>query len=166
MFNDANIGQRPVAYPGLSHNQTSRNGAKAVTVKTVTVVVTQHEIFIVFQIPGAITARIAEILNVRLVQQFSIDVHTAFFDPDCLTRQAHNALDKILANVFGIVQHNNIATLRCGKEIGESVDDNQLARIEVRLHALPFDHSAGCGEIDQRIDGYNQEQDFENIAQQ
>ena len=111
MLDKSDVLGRPIAYPGFPNNEVAWQWPEAVTIETVIAVVSQHKIFVLFELPCAVTTCAAKIGNVRLLNHGAVDINTAFFDLDCFTRQPDYPLNEVLCDVFRVVQDNDIATL-------------------------------------------------------
>src|SRR4051794_39815580 len=68
MGDDRHIRRRPIANPCLTDDQRAPDGAKIMPVMAVAPIIAKHEILIIFEYPGTITARLAEAFDIRFLE--------------------------------------------------------------------------------------------------
>src|SRR5579875_217291 len=102
--------------------------------------------------------------NIGFVERYAIDDHCSALNRDDITWNSDDALNIILAGVWGGDEDNHVAALRSVEKIGQFVDHDMLGIMQAGFHADTIDIITLDGEVNDNKDDKCQDNSFEDFA--
>lgn len=167
-MNDANLVEGEEADSDNSGDELLVERAPTAGVKAVSAVVSHNEIAMVIE-RNRFTGQIASIRGDIGLREHERSVFRVYSNDvpvnrQCFAGQTDNALDEIFLSVAGVFKNDYIAAVRRTKAVGYLVNDQEVAVVEIRLHACAGDQE-GLGDkvAYKKGDCEGNQDDLENI---